>query len=114
MKSLLIGSHPKGYLEPFHPETHSGRILRKLIGDRVETFVFFDLWADEIEQKSNTLTTKTRLELSKHIACGYRLIALGRVVQKALSTYDFPYTCLPHPASRRNNDRKILAKYFQI
>jgi len=39
---ILIGGHPKGFKEPFHIKTKSGKILRKILGEpKKEVFAFF-------------------------------------------------------------------------
>lgn len=114
MKSVLIGSHPKGFPEPFHPDTRSGKVLRNLIGNRSDSFIFFDLWADEHEQKRSLLDTGVTARLSEFIDQGYSLIALGRVVGKALVEHKVPHIYMPHPACRRTSDREKLFQYFHL
>ncbi len=106
---VLIGSHPKGYGEPFHPDTYSGRVLRKIIGDKIDSFIFFDLWLDEADQKSGNLSDGVILELNNFLENDCQLFALGSAVQKTLTKNNISHICVPHPASRRSGDRKKLA-----
>jgi hypothetical protein len=104
---VLIGSHPKGFDEPFHPTTRSGKILRNIIGKN-PSYIFYDIWQNETEQKSGQISNDVLEKLNKFIASGYRLIALGRIVQNALASSNIPFECLPHPASRRKADQVSL------
>jgi len=104
---VLIGSHPKGFDEPFHPTTRSGKILRSIIGEN-SSYVFFDIWRDEAEQKSGQISIGVLEQLNEYLESGYKLIALGKIVQKALADRNVPIECLPHPASRRKIDQVAL------
>jgi len=44
MKIVLIGGYPKGFDEPFHIKTKSGKILRKITNDLNMNPIFFDLF----------------------------------------------------------------------
>lgn len=44
MTIILISGYPKGYSEPFHIKTTSGRILRKIVSELQLESVYFDLW----------------------------------------------------------------------
>ncbi len=102
-KLLLIGGYPKGYEEPFHIKTASGRILRGMLKKNKIDAVLLDLWADEKEENSEKLSSEARLKLLEYRKDGFALVALGRRVQRVLSNYSLPCTYLPHPASRSRN-----------
>jgi len=51
MKFVFIGGYPKGYDDPFAPETRSGFILRNIVKElKIDTF-YFDLWKNEGEER---------------------------------------------------------------
>jgi hypothetical protein len=102
---ILIGGHPKGFEEPFHSKTKSGRILRKMIGEPKEgLFVFFDLWKNQEQQDLGIVDKKIIKELKIFLKKNNKLIALGRFTEKALFENKIECIYLPHPASRRQKD----------
>ena len=102
---ILIGGHPKGYEEPFHSKTKSGKILRKMIGEpRKGHFGFFDLWENQDEQDLGIVDEKIIKELKNFLKKKHKLIALGRFTEKALVENKIECIYLPHPASRRQKD----------
>ncbi len=108
---ILIGGHPKGFEEPFHLKTKSGKILRKILGEPKENiFAFFDLWENQDEQDLGIIDKKVLDKLKKFLKNGYKLIALGRFTEKALLENKIECLYLPHPASRRNEDKNKLEK----
>lgn len=107
-KLVLIGGYPKGYDEPFHIKTKSGKVLRKIVSDlRIEP-IYFDLWKDEEEENSRILNKNVKKELSNFIENNYILIALGRYIEKALVDNNCKCIYLPHPASRDIKYQKKL------
>lgn len=108
---ILIGGHPKGFEEPFHSKTKSGKVLRKILGEpQKEVFIFFDLWNNQEEQDIGVVDEKILNKLKGFIKKGYKLIALGRFTEKALFENNIECLYLPHPASRRNEDKIKLEK----
>ncbi len=99
-KLLLIGGYPKGYDEPFHIKTASGRILRRILKKNDIQAVLFDLWENEKEENNEKLCSKISLKLSAYHKEGFIFVALGRRVQRVLNNYSFSCNYLPHPASR--------------
>lgn len=99
-KLLLIGGYPKGYEEPFHIKTVSGRILRGILKKNNIPAVLFDLWNNEKEENGEKLSSKVKIKLSGYCKDGFILVALGRRVQRVLNNYSFSCKYLPHPASR--------------
>ena len=83
-KIILIGGYPKGFDEPFHIKTRSGKILRKITDDLKICPIFFDLWANQNEEDLRKLNKLTKDKLSKFINNDYILIALGRYIEKAI------------------------------
>ncbi len=114
-KLILIGGHPKGFSEPFHIKTRSGKILRKITDDLKIRPVFFDLWDNQQDEDSRILKTSTKNKLSKFIKDKYILVALGRYIEKAITDGGYSCTYLPHPASRDkkyvNDLKKGLLKF---
>jgi hypothetical protein len=106
-KIVLIGGYPKGYSEPFHIKTKSGRILHKIKDELKITPELFDLWKTEEEENARTLTKATKSKLNRYIRENYKLIALGRYIEKELIDNKFTCEYLPHPASR---DAKFLIR----
>lgn len=105
MKIILVGGHPKGFDEPFHPKTASGRILRKIVQELKMSPVFFDLWKNQQEEDSRIISEEIIKKLLKYEKSGYQIISLGRYIEKALSDNNINSYYLPHPASR---DRKYV------
>ncbi len=105
MKIVLIGGYPKGFKEPFHIKTKSGRVLHKITDELEITPVLFDLWKTEEEENARTLTKATKSKLNRYIRENYKLIALGRYIEKELIDNKFTCEYLPHPASR---DKKYI------
>jgi hypothetical protein len=104
---LLIGGYPKGFPEPFSPQTLSGRRLRKIVSDlgldsRVE---YYDLWRRESEEYKGVIPVLTR-EYLLMVSAFKILIPLGRYTTKKLIEAGFESYLqpLPHPASRRKED----------
>jgi hypothetical protein len=115
LKIVLIGGHPKGFDEPFHVKTKSGRILRKITDSLDFNPIFFDLWKDQKEEDSRILKSFTKKKLDYFIKNNYTLIALGRYIEKAIKGNDYPCIYLPHPASRDAKYLNILKnKLFKI
>ncbi len=108
---ILIGGHPKGFEEPFHSKTKSGKILRKIIGEpQSGLFSFFDLWENQEQQDLGVIDKKIIKELKDLLNKKHKLIALGRFTEKALVENNIECLYLPHPASRRNEDKIKLEK----
>lgn len=107
-KLVLIGGYPKGYDEPFHIKTKSGKVLRKIVSDLKIEPIYFDLWKDEKEENSRILNKNVKKELSNFIENNYTLIALGRYIEKALVDNNCECIYLPHPASRDIKYKKKL------
>lgn len=101
----MIGGYPKGFDEPFHPKTKSGRVLRKLTEELKLKPIFFDLWQNKEEEDKRILSEKTVSALNNFVKENYKLIALGRYIEEALMKNNFACQYLPHPASR---DKKFL------
>ena len=104
-KIVLIGGYPKGFKEPFHIKTKSGRVLHKITDELKINPTFFDLWNNKEEEESRIFTKGTILALNKFIKNNYKLIALGRYIEKELVNNKFVCEYLPHPASR---DKKYI------
>jgi hypothetical protein len=108
---ILIGGHPKGFDEPFHVKTKSGKILRKILGEtQKDIFSFFDLWNNQNEQDLGIISKEVIGKLKIFIKKEYKLIVLGRFTEKALVENNIDCLYLPHPASRRNEDKIKLEK----
>jgi len=102
---ILIGGHPKGFEEPFHPKTKSGKILRKMIGEPQKgLFSFFDLWENQEQQDLGIIDKEIVKKLNIFLKKKYKLVALGRFTEKALVENKVECIYLPHPASRRQKD----------
>ena len=104
-KIVLIGGYPKGYNEPFHVKTTSGRILRKIVTDLNMDPIYFDLWNSKEEEDSRKLGVKTKKKLVEFEKQGFILISLGKYIEKVLIENKIKTQYLPHPASR---DKKYV------
>jgi hypothetical protein len=105
MKIVLIGGYPKGFEEPFHIKTRSGKILHKITDQLQNKPIFFDLWENKEEEDARILTDKTKSALNKFVKNSHKLIALGRYIEEVLVKNNFMCEYLPHPASR---DKKFV------
>ena len=105
MKIVLIGGYPKGYDEPFHIKTTSGRILRKIVKELKLEPIYCDLWNSKEEENSRRLDIKTKNKLKRFKSGGYTLISLGKYIEKVLLDNNIVTEYLPHPASR---DKKYI------
>jgi hypothetical protein len=108
MKIILIGGHPKGFQEPFHPKTVSGRILRKIVNEIDIKPIYFDLWKNEEDENSRILSIDVKNELNNFLKKKYKLISLGRYIEKALRDNGIDSKYLPHPASRDKKYVEVL------
>lgn len=108
MRLVLIGGYPKGYDVPFHPKTASGRILRKIEAELNIHPIYFDLWKTKEEEDSRVLDSQVKKKLLKFANEGYKLIALGRYIEKVLVDNNINCTYLPHPASKDKKYVQIL------
>ena len=104
-KIVLIGGYPKGYDEPFHIKTTSGRILRKIVDELKIDPIYFDLWNSKEEEDSRKLSSKTKKKLIEFEQQNFVLISLGKYIEKVLSESNIKTHYLPHPASR---DKKYI------
>ena len=82
MKIVLIGGYPKGFDEPFHIKTVSGRILRKIVSELDFDPIYFDLWDTKEEENSRKLSVKTKRKLQEFEKRDYILISLGKYIEK--------------------------------
>ena len=111
---ILIGGHPKGFKEPFHPKTKSGNILRKMIGEPAKgVFQFFDLWKNQKQQDKGKVDKLVIRKLNNYFKNNCKLIALGKFTEKALMENGIKCIYLPHPASRRQKDVLKLKNKLQ-
>ena len=104
-KIVLIGGYPKGYDEPFHSKTASGRIIRKIIDELKMDPIYFDLWSSKEEEDSRKLSNKTKKKILEFEQKSYTLISLGKYIEKVLIENGTKTQYLPHPASR---DKKYV------
>lgn len=105
MKIALVGGYPKGFNEPFHIKTKSGRVLHNIIDKLKLKPILFDLWNNKDEEDSRILSQKTIDFLRKFIRDGNKIIALGRYIEQTLVKNGLLCEYLPHPASR---DKKFI------
>lgn len=113
-KIVLIGGYPKGFDEPFHLKTTSGRILRKIVEELQLKPTYFDLWNTKEEEDSRILSSKTKKELEGFERKKYILISLGKYIAKVLDNNQIKNNYLPHPASRDKKYLKILKEGLKL
>lgn len=104
-KIVLIGGYPKGYDEPFHIKTTSGRVIRKIVDELKIDPIYFDLWDSKEEEDSRKLGVKTKKKLLEFEQQKFVLISLGKYIEKVLTENKITTQYLPHPASR---DKKYV------
>lgn len=105
MKIVLIGGHPKGFDEPFHIKTKSGKVLRKILDEIDFKPELFNLWRNQSEENSRTISKYTKTNLKKYLNSEYKIVALGRYIEREIKDNGFDCDYLPHPASR---DKKYI------
>jgi hypothetical protein len=113
MKIVLVGGHPKGFDEPFHPKTKSGKTLRKITSDLNIKPVFFDLWENQEQMDNGKVKNSVVNELNRFIKNDHTIIALGRFTEVALRENEIECKYLPHPASRDAKYLKQLRKELE-
>ena len=103
-KALLVGGHPKGYPEPFSPNTMSGRRLRKIVPNLEIDVEYFDLWENEEQEQIGYVLTSAINKLIAAHSDGRVIVALGHRVYNTLVQCpllaNIPIVYLPHPAAR--------------
>ena len=98
-KLALIGGNPKGYNQPFHPDTLSGRRLRNILTDLKLHCKIVDM-----TKNFDDIPTEAEIEDLQKQLQGYKVIFLGRFVERQLKKHFPNGVYLPHPASRRKSD----------
>ncbi|HDL02275.1 MAG TPA: hypothetical protein ENH20_00400 [Candidatus Pacearchaeota archaeon] len=109
MTILLIGGYPKGHDIPFHPNTRSGKILRKIIKENNLNPKIINLWENDKQEKTAIISTKI-IDSINLLKPNHHIVALGRWQKKALIKHKIKCTYLPHPASWQPLDRPKLIK----
>jgi len=104
-KVVLIGGHPKGYDKPFHIKTKSGKVLRKILNDLNINSEIFNLCRNQFEEDSRVLSKYKKVKIKKYANEKYKVVALGRYIEKVIKDSGFNCEYLPHPASR---DKKYI------
>lgn len=107
-KLVLIGGHPKGYSEPFHPSTKSGKVLRAILAELRIFPELLNLWENGEQESEGALLPAISKKLKNFQSDNYTIIALGQYQYKVLKSENFECLYLPHPASRRTVDRQRL------
>ncbi len=112
-KYLMVGGNPLGHEEAFAPETHSGKILRKIVQELNLNAEYFDLWTNQEEENKGVISEEKGLALVDFYQNSWQIIALGTFVFTAIRLSRWKYLCeldvhriiyLPHPASRNPRD----------
>jgi len=114
----IVGGYPKGHDIPFHPSTHSGRMLRTILDRIGRDPVIIDLWKNAEEEKEGKLPDNMASMIGSCMDVGGRIVCLGKHVYSVVS-YAFDgmsaIEYAPHPASRNPKSletlEKILASY---
>src|SRR5579872_3634811 len=110
MKLLLVGGYPKGYDIPFHPDTLSGKRLRKIVNELKLDVEYLDLFKNELAEKFGLIEENAYYKLIEFRNEGLPIIALGKLVYDCVfETGVFP-TYLPHPACRRKQELDELKR----
>lgn len=103
MKVALIGGNPKGFLEPFDHSTLSGKRLRRLIAK-----LDLDCKLCDMTRNTNDVPSPHEITNLKKELQGYKIVFLGRFVERRLRRHFPQGIYLPHPASRRKTDLQRL------
>ncbi|MFW5902482.1 MAG: hypothetical protein ACOCTT_01200 [archaeon] len=106
MTICVIGGYPKGYDEPFHKKTTSGRRLRKIADRNNLDLEYYDLWETE-EQENRGKVQEEKIEKLRRNTKGKPTVALGKYVYKRIKKH-LDVTYLPHPAARQKKHREKL------
>ena len=103
MNVVLIGGNSKGYDRPFHPNTLSGQRIRAILKRNHLPF--------ELENMTKNRSDKPSFEEKANLHMrykDYKVVFLGRFVERELQSLFPEGEYLPHPASRRKQDLKRL------
>jgi len=107
---VLIGGNPEGYRSAFHEETHSGKVLRSILGRNHIEAILYDLWSDSDEEREGYLSVENLQKINSYIFAGQPVIALGRYQYNKLHSYFAAVQYLPHPGSRHRTDLQKLER----
>jgi hypothetical protein len=102
-KIIVIGAHPKGYPYPFHQDTRSGKVLRKILNANRIDATLLNLWNDREGMDIGIISKEKLSEISSHHSDGRRIAVVGRYMYDRLRKQIGPDTALhylPHPSSR--------------
>lgn len=100
-KILLVGGYPKGHSVPFHPDTHSGAILHKIIKKYDLDVTLYDLWNNREQEVKGELSEANLLFVRQfRWMHSDKVIALGKHVYNCMINAGLKCEYLPHPASR--------------
>lgn len=114
MKLLLVGGYPKGYDIPFHPETLSGKRLRRLVDKYNLDVEYLDIFQNEMAEKFGLIEENAYYKLIEYANDGLPIIALGNLVYDCVFEVGVNPTYLPHPAARRGQDLKELERGLAV
>lgn len=102
VRLFFIGGQPKGEPEPFSVNTHSGRILRRIVAELKEFYDFdvqyFDLWKTEKEETVGRISALRRRVLTEKMRAGWHIVPLGHYVHERLQRAKWAFDYYPHPA----------------
>ena len=84
MRLLFVGGHPKGHDEAFSVKTHSGRMLRGIVGLLQADYDFdadyFDVWENQREEDRGEIYPSEIVALRRWAGEGVHIIPLGWTV----------------------------------
>ena len=110
-KIIIIGAHPKGYSYPFHLDTRSGKVLRRILHANEIDAILLNLWNDQEEMDAGIISRKKLSEISAYSNDGCKIAVVGRYMYSKLRKQIEPDTALhylPHPSSRSKKYIEML------
>ena len=110
-KLIIIGGHPKGYPYPFHQDTRSGKVLRRILRTRGIDATLLNLWNDQEEMDIGIISQKKLSEISSHSDNGCEIVVVGRYMHSRLRKQiraGITLHYLPHPSARSKHHIKTL------
>jgi len=110
---IIIGAHPKGYPYPFHQDTRSGKVLRKILRAHRIDATLLNLWNNQEEMDIGMISQEKLSEISSHSCDGCKIVVVGRYMYGRLRKQIRPSTTLhylPHPSSKSKHHIETLER----
>jgi len=112
-KIIVIGGHPKGYSYPFHQDTRSGKVLRRILHTHGIDATLLNLWNGQREMDIGIVSQEKLSEISSYSGNGCKIVVVGKYMYDRLKKQIEPGTTLyylPHPSARSKHYIETLER----